>query len=695
MAVLGVSTQQESAGVQSRSATGRVVLLVCLGVTATASVAIVVLDLVTTAEQRLAIDVGHGFPSALVAVVAAGCGAWVLRHRPGHPVGWVLVVTGLLWALDGFASSWAAYAIRSEEVLPGADWGLWFYDRVGALLLLPVPLLLLLYPHGRLAPGRLGTLGKVSLTLAVTLPLALLVSPARIVSPPRHLSGQVARLDLDKLSLPLGDTLTRGLLVAAVACAVVAYLTTLTSVAIRRARAGGADRQRYDWLVWAALIDVAVFSFGLLVKDSSLTTPGLVLAIWVTAGAVSIGVLRPTALDIDRLLSATVVYGLLTAVFVGIDLGALAIGTLVLGDRLAVRDVTLVVLVVALVGYGPLREGLRRAVRRLLVGEREDRYAVVAGLASRLERTTTAEQQLAEVTAAVARTFGVGFVQMQVIGSTGELTTVTHGTAPAQVRSMPIRFRDEEVGRLVLSRVGIRARLSGRDQELLADVVRQAAVATRSHQLAEQLQESRRQLVAAREEERRRIRRDLHDGLGPALGSVVLRLDLARNVLAPVPAEADALLVQSREEVRTALVDLRRLVHGLRPPALDDLGLAGALRHEVSKVSGTIEVEVCLEELPALGAAVEVAAYRIVCEALANAVRHSSAARVRVSLSASADTLFLAISDDGTGIPHDKVAGVGLVSMRERAAELGGSLVVTCPGGGTRVEATLPLEDRS
>ena len=461
---------------------------------------------------------------------------------------------------------------------------------VCALLLLPVPLLLLLFPHGSFAPGRLGSLAKLSLALTITLPLALLVAPARIVSPARHLSGRVDRLDLDKLSLPLGDTVTRGLLMGSVACVVVAYLATFTSVAIRRARARGADRQRYDWLVWAALVDVAVFSFGLLVKDSSWTTPGLVLATWATAGAVSIGVVRPAALDIDRLLSVTIVYGLLSAVFVGIDLGALGVGTLLLGDRLATRDVTLAVLVVAVVGYGPLREALRRSVRRLLVGEREDRYAVVAGLASRLERTTSAEEQLAEVTAAVARTFGVAYVQMQVLGPTGERTTVTQ----ARPRRRCGACRSSSATRRWATgavTVGLRTTLRPRPRA----AGRRGTPGGRGHA------EPPARRAAAGEPSpaggcsgggATTDPRDLHDGLGPALGSVVLRLDLARNVLAPVPAEADALLVQSREDVRAALVDLRRLVHGLRPPALDDLGLVGAIRHEVGKVSGTLEVNV-------------------------------------------------------------------------------------------------------
>jgi signal transduction histidine kinase len=331
-----------------------------------------------------------------------------------------------------------------------------------------------------------------------------------------------------------------------------------------------------------------------------------------------------------------------------------------------------------------------------VLGEREDPYRVVAGLAYRLERSDGPGEQLVAVAAAVAEAFRSPWVGVEIDHADGQRVVAEHGTRPAAVQSLPIAYRGEEVGRLLLPRDGVRAQLVTRDERLLADVVRQVAAAARASSLAAQLQASREQLVTAREEERRRLRRDLHDGLGPSLGAVVLRIDTARNLAADRPDDADRLLRQARDEVAAALSDVRRLVHDLRPPALDDLGLTGAVRQQAGRVLPatvvvTVHADPGVEDLPA---AVEVAAYRIASEALANVARHARAARVRIALGREADgALTVTVTDDGVGIAPGAPAGVGLVSLRERAAELGGRCSVTCPaGGGTVLRAVLPVD---
>jgi signal transduction histidine kinase len=228
---------------------------------------------------------------------------------------------------------------------------------------------------------------------------------------------------------------------------------------------------------------------------------------------------------------------------------------------------------------------------------------------------------------------------------------------------------------------------------LLVDVVRQAAIAVRSSLLARELQESREQLVLGREEDRRRIRRDLHDGLGPVLGGVAMRLDAAGNAVATDPETAHRLVVQSRAEITEALADVRRLVQGLRPPALDDLGVLAAVEQQADRVrSSGLEVTVHVDDLAGLPAAVEVAAYRIVSEALTNVARHADARSCSVALMTRPTDLEVVVRDDGRGIAEDVVAGVGLRSLRERVEELGGGYEVVCPpGGGTTVRAWLPV----
>src|SRR5688572_26909436 len=436
------------------------------------------------------------------------------------------------------------------------------------------------------------------------------------------------------------------------------------------------------WLVWAGLVDVLVMLAALLVPGDA-TSLGLSIAVALTGAAVALGILRPRAVDIDRLLGGTLVYGLLAVGVVLLDLAVLAGAGALLGDGLGERDSTLLTLLVVALVYVPLRAPLWRLVRRWLLGEREDPYRVVSGLAERLERSDGADEQLMAIAAAVAEAFRSPYVGVEVDSAGGARMVAEHGRRPDAVRALPITYRAEEVGRLLLPRDGVRAQLMNRDERLLADVVRQAAAAARASSLAAQLQQSREELVAAREEERRRLRRDLHDGLGPSLGAVVLRIDTARNLTTAGRAEeADRVLRQARDDVAAALADVRRLVHDLRPPALDDLGLAGAVRQQAERLLAprtavTVEAEPGADDLPA---AVEVAAYRIASEALANVARHAQASACRVELVRDEDrALVVTVTDDGVGIPDDAPAGVGLVSLRERAAELGGRCSVQCP----------------
>ena len=260
------------------------------------------------------------------------------------------------------------------------------------------------------------------------------------------------------------------------------------------------------------------------------------------------------------------------------------------------------------------------------------------------------------------------------------------------MQELDIAYRGDHVGRLVLPVVGVRSMLSRRDQGLLVDLVRQAAIAIRASLLASEVQESRERLVLGREDDRRRIRRDLHDGLGPALGGVALRLQAADNAVETDPARARELVTLARTEVREALDDVRRLVHDLRPPALDDLGLVAAVRQQAERIRPEVAVEVVADELTGLPAGVEVAAYRIVSEALANVVKHAAADHAEVRLVLTGTALDVEVRDDGRGIGPDVTAGVGLHSLRERAEELGGHCEVTCPPeGGTVVRARLPL----
>lgn len=231
---------------------------------------------------------------------------------------------------------------------------------------------------------------------------------------------------------------------------------------------------------------------------------------------------------------------------------------------------------------------------------------------------------------------------------------------------------------------------------LLEELARQASLAAHAVRLSSDLQLSRERLVAAREEERRRLRRDLHDGLGPTLAGIALGLDVADNMLTDDPQGARDLLRDLKQETASSIGDVRRLVNNLRPPALDEFGLTAALRQHADRVSvrdGHLAVIVDAPAAPLeLPAAVEVAAFRIAMEAITNTARHAHARQCLLRLSSLSDRLDVEITDDGVGLSTVCREGVGLAAMRERAAELGGSCVIDSHlGGGTRVLAQLPL----
>jgi signal transduction histidine kinase len=232
------------------------------------------------------------------------------------------------------------------------------------------------------------------------------------------------------------------------------------------------------------------------------------------------------------------------------------------------------------------------------------------------------------------------------------------------------------------------------ERRLLAELGRQVAVAAHAAQLTQEVRASRERLVLSREEERRRLRRDLHDGTGPRLAALVLRLETAQARFAGQP-DVVAALTDLAGLARDAVADVRRVVRGLRPPSLDELGLVGALRELAARHSHD-GLRVQLVGEPPVGrlpAAVEAAAYRITDEAVTNAARHAAARTCAIRLTVDPAGLLVQVDDDGTGLAEDRPTGVGLTSMRERAEELGGTLAVTAGAeGGTSVRACLPVD---
>jgi signal transduction histidine kinase len=496
-------------------------------------------------------------------------------------------------------------------------------------------------------------------------------------------------------------------------------IAALVSLILRLRRAWGDERQHLKWFLYATLPASVSFSI-IFVIFARLYFPVLtfldpflpfqwfftyidtyyvpVISLLFVPVFTFIAILRYRLYDIDVVINRTLVYGALSACVVGIYvLAVVALGTVFQArGNLAI---SLLATGVVAVLFQPLRMRLQRGINRLMYGERDDPYAVISRLGRRLEATLAPDTVLPTLVETIAQALKLPYAAILLKEDEEFRTAAAYGSPRGEPETLQLVYQREEIGRLVLSPRAPGEGFSDADRNLLEDLARQAEVAVHAVGLTTDLQHSRERLVSTREEERRRLRRDLHDGLGAQLAGLNVQAGALRRLIPRDPAAADDLVVELREELRFAITDIRRLVYDLRPPALDDLGLLEALRRlaerygsEDEQLSVLVEVP---EDLPNLPAAVEVAVYRIVQEALTNVARHARAQSCVVRLAVSED-VGLKIVDDGVGIPAERSAGVGLSSMRERASELGGSCVVErAPEGGTRVLVRLPLPKES
>lgn len=413
--------------------------------------------------------------------------------------------------------------------------------------------------------------------------------------------------------------------------------------------------------------------------------------------AISVAVLRVQLFDIDVVVRRSLVYACLTTSVTAIYIVASGVLGRVFGQR---HDwVALAATGLVAVLFAPVHRRARRGISRVLYGDRDDPYAIVARLGKRLESAPPTGDVLPGLVKTVAEALRLPYVAVELVSADGFETAARQGQLAGTPLVLPLTHHRELTGRLV---VGERAPGEGfgrRDRAVLDGLASQVGMAVHAARLTLELQRSRQRLVAAREEERKRLRRDLHDGVGPVLAATALQVQTARRLVGTDPGTAKSILGELSVQIREAIGDVRNIVHDLRPASLDQLGLTAAVWEQAQRFStdasaqpGALNVVVDAKgDLRYLPAAVEVAAFRIVCEALNNAHRHGVARNCRISLLRN-HALEIEVTDDGKGLPPTYRCGVGLQSMRERAEELGGTFTIDpLPSGGTRVLAQLPL----
>jgi signal transduction histidine kinase len=617
------------------------------------------------------------YGNALLAVCLTAPGALVAQRRPGNPVGWLMCAAGLTEGLCGAGREYLVFGL--DHHAPGSLWAGWFLDSLYPVSVATLPLVLLLFPDGRLPSRRWRPVAALA-------PLGLCSSVLGYL-----FLGDVAEVHGRSIANPAEGVLPQGLARAlgdtGMPLIVLSLLVGAAALVLRYRRAADPVRHQIKWVAWAGSLTALEIVTELVPVNPYANVTGSVASA-LFAVAVAVAILRYRLLDIDVVIARTLVFAALT----GTVVGAYLVVVLGLGALLGQSgEIGLPLLATALVAvlFAPARQRVQLRVDRLVYGERSNPYEAV----TRLGRSG-AGGDLGLIVETLAQTLKLPYAAL--LAPDGR-TLAEAGVPAGPLHSRPLRYEGEEIGELRVSARSSRDRFRPDELRLLDDLALQVATAVHAVALSADLQRSRQRLVTAKEEERRRLRRDLHDGLGPRLAALGLKLDAAGLMAASRPEQVPAVIAEVKDDIRTTLDEIRRLVRGLRPPSLDQLGLVGALREWAAQLEGG-EVAFAIEGPdadPVLPAAVEVAAYWVATEAMTNVVRHARARRCTRRVSAQRD-LVLEVRDDGAGLPPERRAGVGTTSMAERAAELGGTCTIAeLAGGGTHVVARLPLGDEA
>lgn len=464
-------------------------------------------------------------------------------------------------------------------------------------------------------------------------------------------------------------------------------------------------RQQTKWVVYgvsAAIIGFFVVTLpaalGLSMEEGTtyglLALTGMMLCILFIPVSIGIAITRSRLWDIDPIINRTLVYGLLS--FLTILFYVLVVGGFAFYFRSNETNMVISFIATGIVAiiFEPLRQRLQRAVNRLMYGERDDPATVLMRLSQRLDSALAPDSVLQTIVETLAQTLRLPYAAIALADEEIRFAS-SRGLPPSDLVHLPLTYQAERVGELILAPRAAGESFSSADMKLINLIAQQAGVAAYTVRLNKDLQRSRERLVTAQEEERRRLRRDLHDGVGPTLASLSQRIDAASEYVKIDPNTSIRLLKDLKGQVKETVAEIRRLVYALRPPVLDEFGLVSAIREHVAQYSGPNGMDITIDAmhpLPNLPAAVEVAAYRIALESFTNVVKHARASACQIKLWIEQECLLLQIVDNGVGLSGNKRSGIGFASMRERAAELGGECIIeNSLDGGTCVLARLPF----
>lgn len=474
-------------------------------------------------------------------------------------------------------------------------------------------------------------------------------------------------------------------------------------------------RRQMRWVIWGfSAFPVGVLGWGFFIEYLAFQ-PGMprvwinlitmpiimVLSVIPFTLALTLAIVEEKLWNIDMVINRTLVYTIVTAIIFVTYVFVIGLLSFMLGEGQNLLISLLATGTIAL-SFQVILQFVQRVVNRLMFGQRDEPQAILSNLSQQLQATIMPEDLLRVSTTAIGQSLRVPYVAITIQHRDEIITQAKYGKNGMRTQSFALVHRNETVGELIVGQRSPGEALNKADLTVLSSVAQQLGAIVYAVRLQTDLKQAREKLVIAREEERRRLRRDLHDGLGPALASLPLKIDAAIDLIAEDENTSLKLLGDVKREAQNLVIDVRRVVNDLRPPALDELGLVAALRGAISHTSNhpnstliTFEADPVPHRIPA---ATEAAAYRITMEAVTNVIKHAQAGQcwVKLEFVTHPPRLLMTIEDDGVGIPHPVTPNVGLPSMRERAEELGGTFEMRPrPAGGTCICVTIPIPDES
>lgn len=675
------------------------------GLTMLLSAAAAVLILLTRDE---AVDIGFGFRGFTIffALISASLGALIASKQPKNPIGWLLlVVTGLGSGIQAFCFEYGSYSLVAQRAdLPGALFLGWLQNWIwipGAGTVATV--VLLLFPTGRVPSPRWRPVLWFDIFALTFMSLFNAV-----------LAGTMQNFPVAENPYGIDSPIVEAASGFGFLLLMIGALASAASILSRFRGSRGDERQQLRAITFAAVILVltlsASFTGGIFKGNSYAASKPMALI--VIAGFVfflltlTVAVLKFRLYDVDVVINKTVVYGLLatftTVVYVAIVVG---FGTLI--GRTGSALLSAVAAAVVALAFQPARSRVQHFANRLVYGNRATPYEVLSQLSDQLAEVYSMEDVLPRTARLIVE--GTGATHAEIwLRAGSDLRPASAWPVVAGHRAamplagddlpsftgdvaFPVRHQGELIGAVSVG-TPPNEPLNPAQEKLIQDLASQAGLVLRNVALISELRASRQRLVAAQDEERRKLERNIHDGAQQQLVALTVKLRLVDSLTEKDPAKARELLASVQTEAAAAIDTLRDLARGIYPPLLADKGLYAALDAQASKASFPIEVRG--EGIRRYSQETEAAAYFCCLEALQNIAKYANARAVSVTLSESDGKVAFSVSDDGDGFePASTPRGSGLQNMTDRLDALGGHLEIdSSPGRGTTISGSLPAQ---